>query len=97
MQSKGEVKQRMFANIEQWQLSGLSQKAWCEQAGTSYHIFHYWYKRYRDKNIISSTSSFVKLKLQPVVMGYAELLLPDGKRLIFHQPVSSDFLKAIIS
>ena len=97
MQSKEEVKHRMFAKIEQWQQSGLSQKAWCEQAGIPYHVFHYWYKRYRDKNIPSSTSSFVELKLQPAIMGFAELLLPDGKRLIFHQPVSSDFLKAIIS
>jgi len=97
MQSKDEVKQRMFANIEQWQLSGISQKAWCEQAGIPYYVFHYWYKRYRDKNTTSSTSSFVELKLQPAIVDHAELLLPDGKRLIFHQPVSSDFLKAIIS
>jgi len=96
MQSKDEVKQRMFANIEQWQLSGISQKAWCEQAGIPYYVFHYWYKRYRGKNI-TSTSSFVELKLQPAIVDHAELLLPDGKRLIFHQPVSSDFLKAIIS
>lgn len=32
----------------------------------------------------------------PAVTSFAELICPDGKRLVFHQPVSSDFIKAII-
>jgi transposase-like protein len=97
MQSKEAAKHQMYAMIEQWQQSGLSQKAWCLQSGVSYHIFHYWYKRYRDKNNTATGSSFAELKVQPPVESCVELLLPDGKRLLFHQPVSSDFLKAIIS
>lgn len=97
MQSKEETKQQMFAMIEQWQQSKLSQKAWCLQAGISYHIFHYWYKRYRNRDNTAGSSSFIELKVQPSAVICIELLLPDGKRLLFHQPVSSDFLKAIIN
>jgi hypothetical protein len=43
-------------------------------------------------------SSFVKLEVAPQA-GYAhiELVLRDGKRILFHHLVSSDYLKAIIS
>ncbi len=41
------------------------------------------------------------VKIQPsnttnTTFVHAELLLPDGKRLLFHQPVSSGYLKALI-
>jgi hypothetical protein len=97
MQNKEEVRQQMFAMIIQWQQSGLSQKAWCRQSGIAYHVFHYWYKRYRDANNTSQMSSFTELKVQPVAFGFMELLFPDGRRLLFHQMISSDYLKAIIS
>ncbi|MGI8635775.1 MAG: IS66 family insertion sequence element accessory protein TnpA, partial [Segetibacter sp.] len=44
MQSKEQIQRQMFDRIDQWQQSGLSQKAFCEQVNLSYHIFHYWYK-----------------------------------------------------
>jgi hypothetical protein len=41
------------------------------------------------------------LKIQAVnsihtASAHAELLLPDGRRLLFHQAVTSDYLKALI-
>ena len=96
MQSK-DVQQQMFEYIDQWQQSGLTQKAFCQKVNLSYHIFHYWYKRYRDKSIKPS-SSFIKLDVSAMsVAAQAELILADGKRLLFHQPVSADYLKALIS
>ena len=97
MQSKDGIKDQMFSKIEQWQQSGLSQKAWCEHENIAYHIFHYWYKKYRGANDAPVRSPFIELKPEPAPMACAELLLPDGRRLIFHQPVSSGFLKDIIS
>lgn len=42
--------------------------------------------------------SFVKLQLgQSTELAHVELILPDGKRLVFHERVGSDFLKALIS
>lgn len=96
MQSK-DVQQQMFEYIDQWQQSGLTQKSFCQKVNLSYHIFHYWYKRYRDKSIKPS-SSFIKLDVSAMsVAAHAELILADGKRLLFHQPVSADYLKTLIS
>ncbi len=97
MQSKAQIQRQMFEHINQWQQSGLNQKAFCEQVNLSYHIFHYWYKRYRNTES-QAVSSFIKLAVSsPSVSSPAELVLPDGKRLLFHQPVSADYLKALIS
>jgi len=97
MLRKEEVKQQMFDHIDQWRQSGLSQKAFCEHVNLSYHIFHYWYKRYRMTEI-KHPSSFIKLGVSsPSASSQTELVLPDGRRLLFHQPVAIDYLKALIS
>jgi hypothetical protein len=99
MQSKEKeaVKQQMFDYINQWQQSGLTQKAFCLQVNLSYHVFHYWYRRYRITES-KPASSFIKLRVStPSIPSHTELVLPDGKRLLFHQPVSIDYLKALIS
>lgn len=100
MQNKEVVRQQNFAMIEQWQQSGLSQKAFCEQNNIAYHVFHYWYKRHRVAQLGTDNqpSSFVKLEMTSrAEYAHIEVVLPDGMRLLFHQPVSSDYLKAIIS
>jgi hypothetical protein len=101
MQYNEEVQKQMFAMITLWQQSGLSQKAYCEQNSIRYHLFHYWYKRYKDTQAVHR-EGFVPLSVKPPVThsqcnAAIELLLADGKRILFHQPVSSDFLKALIS
>ena len=96
MQPK-EVREQMFEHIKRWQSGDLTQKRFCEQAGIAYHVFHYWYKVYRNSNQ-PATSSFVKLKVEPSLASSSiELVLPDGKRLLFHEPVAADYLKALIS
>ena len=97
MHKSEEIKQQLFDKIVQWQQSGLTQKAFCQQNNIAYHVFHYYYGRFRIKENESS-SSFIKLQVASgYVSTHTELLLPDGKRLLFHQGVSADFLKALIS
>ena len=100
MQKDVQVREQMFSIISSWQQSGLSQKSFCEQHNIRYHVFHYWYKCYRDLQSSTKDEGFIPLKIQPSVndsCAYVELLLADGKRLLFHSPVSSDYLKALIS
>ena len=101
MQRDVQVRQQMFNIISNWQQSGLSQKAYCEQHNVRYYVFHYWYKCFRDRQLAAKDEGFIAIKIQPsntnTTSVHAELLLPDGKRLLFHQGVSSDFLKALIS
>lgn len=97
MQVKEDIKQQMFTKIIQWQQSGVTQKAFCQQNNIAYHVFHYYYGRFRI-NSNDQASTFIKLQVAPgYVSTHTELVLPDGKRLLFHQGVSADFLKALIS
>lgn len=96
------VREQMFSLITSWQQSGLTQKAYCEHHGIGYHVFHYWYKCFRDFQSPSKAEGFIPLKIQRenalhTSTAHAELLLPDGRRLLFHQPVTSDYLKVLIS
>jgi hypothetical protein len=92
------LRERMFELIEQWQQSGLSQKAFCEQHSTRYYVFHYWYKRYRQNKEEGNNSSFVKLQIaKPAGTSSVEIIYPGGIRLLFHEPVSSNYLKGLIS
>ncbi|MCY7420196.1 MAG: hypothetical protein LH478_00400 [Chitinophagaceae bacterium] len=102
MQKNEVTREQMFSMITSWQQSGLTQKAYCEQNGIRYHVFHYWYKCFRNLQSPAKDEGFVPLSIQSSQIindssAHVELLLPDGKRLLFHQPVSSNYLKAIIS
>jgi hypothetical protein len=111
MQYSEETQRQMFSMIECWQQSGLAQKTWCEQHSIRYHVFHYWYSRYKDTRLSVAAikePGFIPLQLQPAATTpgttppaaagvHTELLLMDGRRLLFHQPVSADYLKALIS
>ena len=87
--------------IASWKQSNLSQKAYCEQNQIRYHVFHYWYKRYRVAQLNSSEPAFIPINVKPsfseASCANIEVVLADGKRILFHQAVSSDFLKAVIS
>jgi len=57
MINQPELRDRMFELIEQWQQSGLSQKAFCEQHSIRYYVFHYWYRRYRKQHVVTNNGS----------------------------------------
>lgn len=100
MQLQPERRQQMFAMIEQWRTSGLTQKAFCEQRSIRYYVFHYWYKRYKmqQSGVDDNAGSFVKLQVaKPSSSGGVEINFPGGIRIIFHEPVSSSYLKALVS
>jgi hypothetical protein len=99
MPSDPKIKQEMFDHISRWQQGTLSQKEYCRQNNIAYHAFHYWYKRYRDKQGTNhQTPAFIPMNIESFSSStpFVELLLVDGTRLLFHEPVSSDYLKAII-
>ncbi|MEO9022746.1 MAG: hypothetical protein ABI237_05820 [Ginsengibacter sp.] len=100
MRNNPEVRQQMFQLIEQWKQSGLSQTSFCQQQPVRFHKFYYWYKCYRRQHDVreDTTPAFVKLKIEkPSVASSVEVHFPGGIRLLFHDPVSSNYLKALIS
>ncbi len=100
MPSNPEVRQQMFQMIEQWKQSGLSQNAFCQQQSIRFHKFYYWYKCYRRVNDIPDENNrgFVRLKIEkPQVASSVEVHFPGGVHVFFHEPVSSNYLKTLIS
>lgn len=100
MQDKQQQRQQKLAMIADWQQSGLSQKQYCQQHHVAYHVFHYWYRRSKLPSAHNNNdpAAFVKLTSSAInTVIHTELFLPNGKRLVFHQPVSSDYLKALLA
>jgi hypothetical protein len=87
MSSKSSLRQERYNLIANWQQSGQTQKQYCQTQNIPYHVFHYWYKQYRTSQ-----------QLPPAVSNSptVALVLPDGRQIIFYQPLSSDYLRALI-
>ena len=88
----------MFEVIAAWQQSGISQKQYCEEQGIRYHVFHYWFRKYREQNQPSPCSGFIPLEVLEQASSFTgiELIIPNGYRILFNQPVSAAFLKQLI-
>jgi len=89
----------MFSMIRNWKESGQNQKAYCEAHSIPYHQFHYWYKRYKLSHAPANNSkpSFVQVQIPVTVYkSCAEIIYPDGKRILFHQAVEVSFLKSLL-
>ena len=100
MPIQSELRQQMFMMITQWQQSGLTQKAYCQEQSIKYHVFHYWYKCFREAQpgFVDNSPGFVKVQIaKPFAFGSAEIHFPSGVRLVFHEPLSSSYVKALIS
>lgn len=63
--------QKMFAVIEAYQASGLTQKAFCQSEGLAFSTFQYWLSRYRKQHRSdhqqSSRHLFVELTPQTLL------------------------------
>lgn len=92
-----ENQEQMFSLIESWKASGQSQQAFCKTQNISYHVFHYWYKKWRTKQPVSS--DFLPVNLPPHACGtpIAELILPDGRRVNFYPGVDASLLRSLLS
>ena len=101
MRASSEQRKTMLALIEQWQQSGISQKVFYQQHNIPAPVFYYWHKCYRKQrgglNKSAPVNSFVQLEPSPIPLASnIELQLANGNRIIFHQPVGVDYLKALI-
>jgi hypothetical protein len=91
------IREKMFASIASWQSSDLSQKQWCEQQGIIYHVFHYWYRKYRDEHPESiMDTSFVRLNVNSELGASCEVIFTDGTKIIFREAVPVQYLKSLL-
>jgi len=91
------IRERMFASITSWLSSELSQKQWCDQQGIAYHIFHYWYRKYRDEHPKSTgDNNFVRLNVKSETSASCEVIFADGTKIIFREAVPAQYLKSLL-
>lgn len=97
MKISEQVQQEKFRMIEEWKKSGLSQKEFCKRANTGYHIFHYWFKKYKAKySIPADSSGFISLQLaKSSSMPSAEIFLPNGAKILL-KSIDSTFIRSLI-
>jgi len=93
------TQQLMFSLIEVWKTSGKTQKEFCQENDLAYHRFHYWFKKYNNQHRQASDEApFMSISMRPASgTGKLEIVYPDGRRLIFHQPVEAGFLRALLT
>jgi hypothetical protein len=91
------IRAKMFASISSWQTSDFSQKEWCRQQEIPYHIFHYWYRRYREQDLVpAGDNGFVRLTVKPSADASCEVVFADGTKIIFREPVPVQYLKSLL-
>jgi hypothetical protein len=91
------IREQMFANIASWLSSELSQKQWCQDQGITYHVFHYWCRKYRDEHPESTDdNSFVRLTVKPEAGTSCEVIFADGTKIIFWEAVPAQYLKSLL-
>jgi hypothetical protein len=92
-----QVQDRMFASISGWRQSDLTQREWCRRQDIPYHIFHYWYRKLKDQQgPTEGNGSFVQLAMASTPATGCEVVFTDGTRIVFHQPVTVQYLKSLL-
>lgn len=93
------LRQLMFSLIELFKKSGKTQREFCREKDIAYSKFQYWMKKYSD----GSKGAEGKGEFVPVVLKdqnkeavAMELVFPDGMKLVFHQSVEVNYLRALL-
>ncbi len=76
-QQRGQHHQEMFALIEQWQESNQSQKDFCQEHEIKLATFHYWQKKYRQREQ-DNRSGFIPKEISSSGARVVEIRYPKG-------------------
>lgn len=96
------TQQLMFSLIEVWKSSTQNQQEFCKEKDLDYQKFQYWFRKYRALHSEDRTDTkfFKQVKIKPTGSTYSaavELVFPDGRKVIFRQPVEASFLRVLLS
>ena len=96
----------MQQHLQAWKHSGLSQQAYLDTTGVSKTLFSYWQRKLSPElsPTVPDSPGFVAVSAPELA---AEVTTParvftrirccDGRELELHEPVSSDYLRALLS
>lgn len=96
--SRVDIQQKMYGVIEEWHKSSLPIKEFCIQHQIANATFHYWLKKYRNKDQPNS-AEFIPVRVKEITTGpvFAELSLPDGRKFTFYQSLDCSFVKTLLT
>lgn len=86
-----------IARLKQlWSESGKSKKQFTQEEGINYMTFIGWFSS-KKKKAVGKKPGFVPIKVSSeVIKPFAEISFSKGHRVVFHQPVSADFLQTLL-
>jgi hypothetical protein len=91
---------RTFAETEQikaqWKASGKSKKQFAADQGINYMTFIGWFSRKAKTKSVPKVDSFIPIAVQDSAGLFAEVYLGNGKRIVFHQPVSVHYFQLFV-
>jgi hypothetical protein len=77
-------REEMILLIEEFKISGQSQKDFSASKGMGFHKFNYWYRKLNTERENANPSGFIRLdtaKAESAVFGQLELEYPNGVKL----------------
>lgn len=74
-----------FSMIMEWKNSGLSQRAFCTAHNIAYHVFHYWYGVYRNKQ--KSTGTFLPIQIKETKLMDQTIVIKGMQGYEIHLPM----------
>lgn len=90
------TKEEIVTLKQLWSESGKSKKRFTQEHGINYMTFIGWFSGEKKKSK-AKKSGFVPLSFtHDPAKPFAEILLSKGARVVFHQPVSADFLQLLL-
>jgi hypothetical protein len=86
------TQEQMQKAVTNWQQSGLSRKAFCEQQNIAYQTFHYWCKRLGAER----KSGFTEINVEPLRSSGYEVIFPSGTRMLFQAEPAASWLRELV-
>lgn len=93
------TKEEREYHVQQWRVSGKSQKAYSQEAGIPVLSLHYWIygkkKKARQKSVIPA---FVPLQVKEDQTPHLDITLelPRGIRIILQGQISAEYIKSLL-
>ena len=88
----------MKALYADWQQSGLSKKAFCQQIGIPHSSFFYWIKKFNSREH-SPAPDFTELDFSASFSGepvFLEIEYPTGARIKLYRQAEASWIKSLL-
>ena len=94
VEKKWRTRQEKDELIALWKQSGKSRKLFCIDQGLNYNSFVSWHQQHKAK--AKSETGFSQVIVQSGEKIFAQLHLPGEIRIDLYQPLSAEFIRALL-